>query len=158
MNDEDVELMDREEARFHPRLLLLEEFEGEIEGKKKFFKSLFHFRQEIKDVGLDEWTFTHKSFGPTDEGLSKAYRAYEKFGLVVIEKDGVMYIYKITEKGSKVARGLRRGLRMLFKDMTEEREQSLKLVAKVNKDRAGSEIEEDWEIAKKKSEAYNIDQ
>ena len=54
--------------------------------------------------------------------------------------------------------GIRRGLRILRKDDTEEREKSLELVAVINKDRSGSEIEEDWEIAKRKSEVFGIDQ
>jgi len=119
---------------------------------------LFHLREKIDGVGKDEWTFEHDSFGPTDQGLSKLFRAYDKIGLVVVEKDGKLWVYKQTEKGSKVTMGIRRGLRILRKDDTEEREKSLELVAVINKDRSGSEIEEDWEIAKRKSEVFGIDQ
>lgn len=158
MSDDELDPLDPEEGRYHPRLLLLDEFEGEIQGRKKFFKSLFHLREEIDGVGMDEWTFEHNSFGPTDQGLSKIFRAYDKMGLVIVEKDGQLWVYKQTEKGSKVAQGIRRGLRILRKSDTEEREESLDLVAVINKDRSGSEIEEDWEIAKRKSEVFGIDQ
>ena len=158
MTDNESDPLDTEEGRYHPRLLLLDEFDGEIQGRKKFFKSLFHLREEIDGVGKDEWTFEHDSFGPTDQGLSKLFRAYDKIGLVVVEKDGKLWVYKQTEKGSKVTMGIRRGLRILRKDDTEEREKSLELVAVINKDRSGSEIEEDWEIAKRKSEVFGIDQ
>lgn len=158
MTDDEPDPLDPEEGRYHPRLLLLDEFDGEIQGRKKFFKSLFHLREEVDGVGKEEWTFEHDSFGPTDQGLSKLFRAYDKIGLVVVEKDGKLWIYKQTEKGSKFAKGLRRGLRILRKGDTEEREESLELVAVVNKDRSGSEIEEDWEIAKRKAEVFGIDQ
>lgn len=158
MTDDEPDIMDPAEGRYHPRLLLLDEFDGEIRGRKKFFKSLVHLREEIDGVGVEEWTFNHDSFGPTDQGLSKLFRAYDKMGLVIVEKDGYLWVYRQTEKGSNFARGLRRGLRFLRKDETEERERSLELVAKINKDRSGSEIEEDWEIAKRKAEVFGIDQ
>ena len=158
MTDEEPDPMDPSEGRYHPRLLLLDEFDGEIRGRKKFFKSLVHLREEIDDVEMEDWTFNHDSFGPTDDGLSKLFRAYDKFGLVIVEKDGRLWVYRQTEKGSKFARGLRRGLRILRKADTEEREQSLELVAVINKDRSGSEIEEDWVIAKRKAEIFGIDQ
>lgn len=158
MSNNEPEPLDPEEGRYHPRLLLLDEFDGEIKGRKKFFKSLFHLREEIDGVEMDEWTFEHDNFGPTDQGLSKVFRAYDKMGLVVVEKDGQYWVYRQTEKGSKVVQGIRRGLRILRKSETQEREDSLELVAVVNKDRSGSEIEEDWEIAKRKSEMFGIDQ
>jgi len=157
MTDDEPDSLDPEEGRYHPRLLLLDEFDGKIQGRKNFFKSLFHLREEVDGVGKEEWTFEHDSFGPTDQGLSKLFRAYDKIGLVV-EKDGKLWVYKQTEKGSKFAKGLRRGLRILRKGDAEEREESLELVAVVNKDRSGSEIEEDWEIAKRKAEVFGIDQ
>lgn len=158
MTDNDPDPLEPAEGRYHPRLLLLDEFDGEIEGRKKFFKSLFHLREETEGVGIEEWTFKHDSFGPTDQGLSNVFRSYDKFGLVIVEKDGKLWVYKQTEKGSKFARGVRNGLRILRKGDTEERERALEKVAVINKDRSGSEIEEDWEIAKRKAEIFGIDQ
>lgn len=158
MSNNEPDPLDPNEGRYHPRLLLLDEFDGEIRGRKKFFKSLFHLREEIEGVGKEEWTFEHDSFGPTDPGLSKMFRSYDKIGLVVVEKDGNLWVYKQTEKGSRVAQGIRRGLRILRKDDTDERERSLDLIAVINKERSGSEIEEDWEIAKRKAEVFGIDQ
>lgn len=158
MTDDEPDPMEPSEGRYHPRLLLLDEFDGEIQGRKKFFKSLFHLREEIDGVGIEDWTFEHDSFGPTDQGLSKQFRAYDKLGLVIVEKDGRLWVYKQTEKGSKITRGLRRGLHVLRKADTEERERSLNLVAVIDKDRSGSEIEEDWDIAKRKAEIFGIDQ
>ncbi|QLH79512.1 hypothetical protein HZS55_20400 [Halosimplex rubrum] len=158
MSEESQDPLNEEEARIHPRILLLDEFGGEIISKQKYFKSLYHYREEVDDIGIEEWPFQHKSFGPTEEGLSKILKTYDDCGLVVVEKTDEYYVYKQTEKGSRFAEGLRRGLRMLRKDYTKEREKSLELVAKLDKDRSGSEIADDIDIQKKKSEPFGIDQ
>lgn len=62
------------------------------------------------------------------------------------EEGNHIHIYKKTEKGNKYIRGLRRGMRILGKDQTEKFETELKLIAKVNKNRLGSEIELDEDI------------
>jgi len=156
MSEEDP--IAEEEARFHPRLQLLHEFDGEIKSRQKYFKSLYHLREEQDSTSVDEWPFNHNSFGPTDEGLSKVLKAYDRTGLVIVEKTEGYYVYKQTEKGSRFAESLRRGLRLLRKEYTTEREESLELVAKIDKDRSGSDIVEDWDIQQKKSEPFGIDQ
>ncbi|AGB32526.1 hypothetical protein C488_12713 [Natrinema pellirubrum DSM 15624] len=156
MSDDETEPLDKKEGKFHPRLLLLDEFGGELHGKKKFHKCLYHFREDSEDISVDDWTFTHDHFGPTEEGLSKNLLALDNLNLIVIEKDGKKYIYKETEKGSSFTQGLRNGLRKLWGDEIQEREKSLELVAEVNKDRSASEIIDDWK--EQKEEPYGIDQ
>jgi len=52
---------------------------------------------------------------------------------------------------------LKEGLRILDKDQVVEKEKKLKLVAKVNKDRLGSEIELDEDIQELKDSALGQD-
>ncbi|QOS13120.1 uncharacterized protein HfgLR_14960 [Haloferax gibbonsii] len=146
---EDIgEVLPDDEAMFHHRLWMIDEFDGVIDGEKKFHKSLVEYREEAE---LDDsWPFVRASWGPMDPGFSSILEAYDDLELVYKEKDGQIHIYKETEKGSKYIQGLINGLRILKKDQTEAREKELRLVAKVNKDRLGSEIEKDELIQKLK--------
>jgi len=144
MSEESEEIQPEDKAAFHPRLWMLEEFEGEIDGEKKFHKSLVQFRDE---AGIeDDWPFIRASRGPLDPGFSGLIAAYDDLELLYQEKDGEIHIYKETPKGSRFVRGLKRGLHILKKDQTEKFETELELIAKVNKDRLGSEIELDEDI------------
>ena len=144
MTEESDEVLPEEDAAFHPRLWMLDEFDGEIDGEKKFHKSLVQFRDGANLE--DEWPFVIASWGPLDPGFSGILAAYDDLELVYEEKDGQIHIYKETVKGSRFIRGLRRGMQILNKDQTERFETELKLVAKVNKNRLGSEIELDDNI------------
>ena len=148
MSEDSNDILPDREAVYHPRLWMLDEFEGEIDGQKKFHKSLVQFRDRA-DLE-EEWPFTIASRGPMDPGFSSVLESYDDLDLLYVEKDGKIHIYKETEKGSRFIRGLQEGLRILRKDQTEERETELKLIAKVNKDRLGSEIEQDENIQKMK--------
>jgi len=148
MSDESEEILPNEEARYHPRLWMLDEFEGEIDGEKKYHKSLVQFRDR---AGLEnEWPFIRASWGPMDPGFSSILESYDDLKLMYVEKEGQIHIYKETEKGSRFVKGLKEGLRILKKDQTEEKEKELELVAKINKDRLGSEIEKDDSIQEMK--------
>jgi hypothetical protein len=145
------------EARHHPHLLLLDEFNGEIEGRLKYHKSLFQYRNE---QGLDEgdWPFSREERGPMDEGFTALMDDYEKLGLVEVdEEDGKVYVYRNTEKGSRVVEGLRRGLRKIRGEEENEREETAELIATLNIDRSGSEIVEDEDIQEAKEEPYQSD-
>lgn len=146
-----------DEARHHPHLLLLDEFDGEIEGRLKYHKSLFQYRNER---GLDEedWPFSREERGPMDEGFTDLMDDYEKLGLVEVdEEDGKIYIYRNTEKGSRVVAGLRRGLQKIRGEGEENREKTAELIATVNIDRSGNEIVEDKDIQEAKENPYQSD-
>jgi len=149
MSDESDETLPESEAALHPRLWMLDEFDGEIDGELKFHKSLAQFRNGT-DIDKDEWPFIRAYRGPMDQGFSSILESYDDLELVYREKDGVIHIYRETEKGNRFIRGLKNGLRILKKDQTEERETQLELVAKANKDRVGSDIEQDYDIQKMK--------
>ncbi|MBX0305362.1 hypothetical protein [Haloarcula salinisoli] len=148
MTDIPEEVLPNDEAAFHYRLLMLDEFDGEIDGAKKYHKSLVEFRESANL--REDWPFRRVYWGPMDPGFSSILESYDDLQLVYKEDDGNIHIYKETEKGSRVARGLKEGLRILKKDQTQQRETELQLIAKVNKDRLGSEIEEDDIIQKLK--------
>jgi hypothetical protein len=146
-----------EEARHHPHLLLLDEFDGEIEGRLKYHKSLFQYRNER---GLDEedWPFSREERGPMDEGFTDLMDDYEKLGLVEVdEKEGKVYVYRDTEKGSRVTKGLRRGLRKIRGEAENQREETAELIATLNIDRSGNEIVEDEDIQEAKENPYQSD-
>lgn len=146
-----------EEARYHPHLMLLEEFEGEIDGRLKYHKSLYQYRNE---QALDESDipFRVEERGPMAEGFTALMEEYERLGLVEVdEEEGKVYIYRKTEKGSRVIEGLRRGLRKIKGEETEERERTAELVASLNLDRSGNEIVEDEEIQEAKENPYQSD-
>ncbi|WP_265109606.1 hypothetical protein [Halosolutus halophilus] len=142
------EVLPEEEAKYHPRLWMLDEFDGEINGEKKFHKSLVQYRDS---VGLkEEWSFVRAPRGPTDPGFTEIIEKYDDLNLIAMEKEGQIHIYKETEKGSRFIRGLKEGLRILKKDQVQSRETNLQLVAKVNKERLGSDIELDDDIQEMK--------
>lgn len=146
-----------EEARHHPHLLLLDEFDGEIEGRLKYHKSLFQYRNQR---GLDEedWPFSREERGPMDEGFTELMDDYEKLGLVEVdEEEGKVYVYRDTEKGSRVVEGLRRGLRKIRGEEEEEREKTAELIATLNIDRSGNEIVEDEDVQEAKENPYQSD-
>lgn len=150
MSDDSREVLPDEKAAFHLRLWMLDEFEGEIDGEKKYHKSLVQFRNNA-DLE-DDWPVIIASWGPLDPGFSSILASYDDLELMYQERDGQIHIYKETQKGSRFIRGLKRGMRVLRKDQTEEFETELKLIAKVNKDRLGQEIETDEDIQNLKKE------
>lgn len=160
MSEEDPEPdipMDVEEARHHPHLLLLDEFDGEIKGRLKYHKSLFQYRNE-RGLDEDDWSFSREERGPMDEGFTELMDDYEKLGLVEVdEEEGKVYVYRDTEKGSRVIEGLRRGLRKIRGEEEEEREKAAELIATLNFDRSGNEIVEDEDIQEAKENPYQSD-
>lgn len=146
-----------EEARHHPHLLLLEKFGGEIEGRLKYHKSLYQYRN---GQGMDEtdWPFRREEHGPMDEGFTTLMEEYEKLGLVKVdEEEGKIYIYRTTETGSRVIRGFRRGLRKIRGEEAEDKERTAELIAELNMDRSGNEIVEDEDIQEAKEGPYQSD-
>lgn len=146
-----------EEARHHPHLLLLDEFDGEIDGRLKYHKSLFQYRNE-QELDEDDWPFSREERGPMDEGFTDLMDDYEKLGLVEVDhEEGQVYVYRDTEKGSRVVEGLRRGLRKIRGKEEEEREKTAEVIATLNIDRSGNEIVEDEDIQEAKENPYQSD-
>jgi len=147
-------MMDEKEEKTHPRLLMLSEFDGEIEGELKFHKSLYQYRESTIDES--DWAFNREERGPTDPGFSRVLQSLEDLRLTENEDEDVPHRYRLTIKGHRVATNLKRGLDKLD-DRFEERLTSLRGVADKNKDRSGSEIVEDEEIQDAKESTYQSD-
>lgn len=147
--------MNDEESKYYPRLQLLSRFEGRVDGRLKFHKSLFEYRNELMDDS--DWSFTSEERGPMDRGASSAMDSYEKMGLVEFDDDGNVYSYEETDKGSWFTRGIRKGLQKLQGEEVEKRDSAMKKIAERNKDRSGYEIVQDEEVQEAKEDPYQTD-
>lgn len=146
--------MDENEEKTHPRLLMLSEFDGEIEGELKFHKSLYQYRETT--VAESDWAFNREERGPTDPGFSRVLQSLEDLRLTENEDEEVPHRYRLTVKGHRVATNLKRGLDKLD-DRFESRLNSMRGISEENKDRSGSEIVEDEEIQEAKESTYQSD-
>lgn len=147
--------MKDEESKYYPRLQLISEFNGEVEGRLKFHKSLFMYRNEVMDK--TDWPFTSEERGPMDRGASSIMDSYEQMGLVRIDDEGDVYLYEETKKGSRFIRGIKRGLAKLQDSEVDQRDDAMKKVAERNKDRSGYEIVQDEEVQGAKENPYQTD-
>ena len=148
MSDED-----REEV-LHPRLMMLDDFDGEIEGPLKFHKSLYQYRDS--ELESEDWAFRREEHGPLDPGFSSRMQSYENLDTAEVNEDSEPHRFRITEKGRRFSRGLSEGLSKLRDGFDDQRE-AFREVARVNKNRSGSEIEEDEDVQEAKSEPYQTD-
>lgn len=147
--------MKDEESKYYPRLQLISEFDGKVEGRLKFHKSLFEYRNEVMEE--EDWPFTSEERGPMDRGASSVMDSYEKLDLIDIDDEGDVYFYEETEKGSRFARGIKKGLQKLKGEATERREGAMRKIAERNKDRSGYEIVQDEEVQEAKKNPYQTD-
>ena len=100
MSDEDEEI--------HPRLMMLSEFDGEIEGRLKYHKSLYQYRNSESDS--DDWAFRREEHGPLDPGFSSRMQSYEDLDMADVDEDSEPHRFSITSKGKRFVAGLKSGL------------------------------------------------
>ncbi len=141
--------MDGEEAKNHPHLLMLDAFEGEIDGELKFNKVLYKYRKAA--VEEDDWKFDREQWGPTDPGFTSIMQSLDELDVTELEEVDRMHLFKLTAKGRDVADGLRRGLDKLQPDFSKKAS-VIHSIAERDKDRSGSEIEQDDIIQEAKEE------
>ena len=90
----------------HPRLLMLHESDGHIEGRAKYHKLLFNYKdEEASNSSLD---FVVEERGPYDPGLSKALQHYMDLGLVNVDDSEEPHKVKETGKGKRYMSGYER--------------------------------------------------
>ena len=142
------------EDEVHTRLMMLSEFEGEIEGRLKFHKSLYQYRNS--DVDSDEWAFRREEHGPLDPGFSSRMQSYEDLDMAEVDEESEPHSFRITGKGERFVEGLETGLSKL-KDGFEKKKDAMNRIASKNKSRSGSEIEKDEDVQKAKEEPYQTD-
>lgn len=141
--------MKDKEGKNHPHLLMLNEFDGEIDGELKYHKVLYKYRYNALDE--DDWGFTREQWGPTDPGFTEIMQALDDLDLADLDEDDRMHIFQITSKGREVADGIKRGLDKLDPGFSEKADTILG-ISKSDKNRSGSEIEEDEVIQNAKEE------
>lgn len=103
--------MTEEDKSHHPRLLLLHEAGGEIEGRKKYHKLVRIYQRE--SGGETEIRTIREERGPFNPGLSKTMRRYIDLGLVEADDDGTSRDVIETEKGERYLSGFERTKRKL---------------------------------------------
>lgn len=142
------------DEELHPRLMMLSEFDGEIEGRLKFHKSLYQYRNSETDS--DDWKFRREEHGPLDPGFSSRMQSYQDLEMADVDEDNEPHSFRITGKGERFVRGLSTGLSKL-KDRFDEKQEAMRSIASRNKDRTGSEIEQDEDVQEAKEEPYQTD-
>ena len=141
--------MDEDEAKNHPHLLMLDAFDGEIDGELKFNKVLYKYREAA--VEEEDWQCDREQWGPTDPGFTSIMQSLDELNVTELEEVDRMHLFKLTTKGKDVARGLRRGLNKLHPNFSEK-DSVIHSIAESDKDRSGSEIEQDDIIQDAKEE------
>lgn len=92
-----------EDNTHHPRLLMLNEADGRIEGRAKYHKLLFNYAdEETEETSL---RFVREERGPYDPGLSQAMQRYMDIGLVDVDDDEEPHEIEQTEKGRRYMSG-----------------------------------------------------
>jgi len=145
--------MKESEQKNHPHLVMLDEFDGEMDGELKYNKVLYKYRYNAEEVDDDDWAFTREQWGPTDPGFTSIMSSMADLGLSEEEDSEPMHIFRLTSKGRDVASGIKRGVTKLDPRYSSKLS-TIRAIAEIDKDRSGSEIEEDEEIQEAKEETY----
>jgi len=146
--------MKDEEAKNHPHLLMMDEFEGVIDGELKYNKCLYKYRYNA--LTKEDWAFTREERGPTDPGFTSLIQSMEDMGLMESDDSEKTHRFNITSLGRSVTSGIRRGVSKLDPDF-EPRMDMISRIADRDKDRSGSEIVEDEEIQEGKEGTFQSD-
>lgn len=142
--------MKDEEGKHHPHLLMLDEFEGVIDGELKYQKVLYKYR--VNALEEEDWGFTRERWGPTDPGFTEIMQSLEDLDLAELDENDQIHIFRLTNGGKEVADGIKRGLSKLDPGFSP-RIQTILGIAESDKDRSGSEIVEDEVVQEAKEEA-----
>ncbi len=146
--------MKDEEAKNHPHLLLLDEFDGEIEGELKYNKCLYKYRYNA--LTKEDWAFKREERGPTDPGFTSILQSMEDLGLVESDDSENAHRFNITTVGNTVSTGIQRGVSKLDPEFSPKMDM-IAAIADRDKDRSGSEIVEDEEIQEGKEDTFQSD-
>jgi uncharacterized protein YwgA len=140
----------------HPRLILLDEAEGRIEGRAKYHKLLFNYADEEADETA--LTFVREERGPYDPGLSQAIQRYMDLGLVDVEDDEEPHEVEQTEKGRRYMSGYER-TKMRLDDSFRQTKERIRNTIKRHGDKSASEMvdEENVQDAKENPMRKELD-
>lgn len=124
----------------HPRLLMLDEANGRIEGRAKYHKLLFNYSdEEAEETNL---TFVREERGPYDPGLSQAMQRYVDLGLVEVDDKEEPHEVEQTDKGKRYMSGFERAKMRLDERFRETKQRIQKTVQK-HGDKSASEMVEE---------------
>lgn len=139
-----------------PRLVLLEEADGYIEGRAKYHKLLFNYADEEADE--TDLTFVREERGPYDPGLSQAMKRYVDLGLVDVEEEEEPHEVVQTEKGQRYMSGYERAKMRLDESFRQTKERIRNTVQK-HGDKSANEMvgEENVQDAKEKPMRKKLD-
>lgn len=127
----------------HPRLVLLDEADGHIEGRAKYHKLLFNYAdEEVDETAL---TFVREERGPYDPGLSQAMQRYVDLGLVEVDDDDEPHGVEQTEKGERYMSGYERAKMRLDESFRQTKEWIRNTVRK-HGDKSASEMVEEENV------------
>jgi uncharacterized protein YwgA len=140
----------------HPRLILLDEAEGRIEGRAKYHKLLFNYADEEADETA--LTFVREERGPYDPGLSQAIQRYMDLGLVDVEDDEEPHEVEQTQKGRRYMSGYER-TKMRLDGSFRQTKERIRNTIKRHGDKSASEMvdEENVQDAKENPMRKELD-
>lgn len=125
----------------HPRLLLLNEADGRIEGRAKYHKLLYNYAdEEAEDTSL---RFVREERGPYDPGLSQAMQRYMDLGLVEVDDDEEPHEVEQTEKGKRYMSGYEQAKQRLDESFQQTKDQIVNTIRKHGDKSASEMVQED---------------
>ncbi|WP_433624053.1 hypothetical protein [Halomicrococcus sp. NG-SE-24] len=131
----------------HPRLLMLHESDGRIEGRAKYHKLLFNYvDEETEESSLD---FVVEERGPYDPGLSQTMQQYEDLGLIEVDDDEEPHEIEETEKGQRYMSGYERAKERLDTAFQQTKER-ISSTVKRHGDKSANEMVERENVQKAK--------
>jgi uncharacterized protein YwgA len=126
-----------DDENHHPRLLLLDESGGDINGRAKYHKLLFNYADEESEG--TSLTFVREERGPYDPGLSQAMQRYVDLGLVEVDDEEEPHEVKQTEKGERYMSGYEKA-KMRLDDKFRETKRRIQNTVQKHGDKSASEM------------------
>ncbi|MFD1514005.1 hypothetical protein [Halomarina rubra] len=143
--------MTDEDKSHHPRLMVLHESGGHIEGRAKFHKLLYKYRGE--EDGRSSIEQIREERGPFDPGLSKAMQRYVDLGIVEVDESDEPHKIGETEKGERYMSGFERTKSRLDSKFARTKEFVADVVDK-HGGRSARDIVQDEDVQEDKDNPY----
>ncbi len=125
----------------HPRLLMLHESGGQIEGRAKYHKLLFNYvDEETEESSLD---FVLEERGPYDPGLSQTMQRYEDLGIIEVNDSEEPHKIEETEKGQRYMSGYERAKKRLDKTFEKTKDRISNTIRKHGNKSASEMVKEE---------------
>ena len=125
----------------HPRLVLLNEADGEIEGRAKYHKLLYNYADEEADE--TSLRFIREERGPFDPGLSQAMQRYMDLGLVEVYEEEEPHEVTQMEKGERYMSGYEQAKMRLDETFRKTKERIANTVRKHGDKSANEMVQEE---------------